>query len=72
MFVMFYGKKKIKIEDFFIIYFIEFVGWSVVYCVKFYRDKYIILWLVGIICFVKEGWIFIMFIFFLFLWFYII
>lgn len=36
MFVMLYGKKKIKTEDFSIIYSIESAGWSVAYCVKFH------------------------------------
>lgn len=55
MFVMLYGKKKIKTEDFSIIYSIESAGWSVAYCVKFHRDKHITSRLAGIICSVKEG-----------------
>lgn len=50
MFVMLYGKKKIKTEDFSIIYSIESAGWSVAYCVKFHRDKHITSRLAGIIC----------------------
>lgn len=68
MFVMLYGKKKIKTEDFSIIYSIESAGWSVAYCVKFHRDKHITSRLAGIICSVKEGWTSIISTFLPFLW----